>query len=74
MFYFLNASGSWPYLTHIIRPEPLFGQTKVITDHDGLRVTFHHPSMKFTIKLNDSSPLDSFSNLSSQNSTLNSPK
>ena len=52
----------------------LFGQnhlrqTKAITDHDGLKVTFNNPSMKFTITCGDSNPLDSFPKLFSQNST-----
>ena len=52
----------------------LFGQnhlrqTKAITDHDGLKVTFNNPSMKFTITCGDSNPLDSFPKLLSQNST-----
>ena len=52
----------------------LFGQnhlrqTKAITDHDGLKVTFNNPSMKFTITCGDSNPLDSVPKLLSQNST-----
>ena len=52
----------------------LFGQnhlrqTKAITDHDGLKVTFNNPSVKFTITCGDSNPLDSFPNFLSQNST-----
>ena len=60
-----------PSLTWLI----LFGQnhlrrTKAITDHNGLKVTFNNPSMKFTLKCGDSNPPDSFHNLSSQNSTI----
>ena len=51
----------------------LFGQnhlkqTKAITDHDGLRVRFNHPSMNFEIKCGDSNPIASFPHLSSQTS------
>ena len=51
----------------------LFGQnhlkqTKAITDHDGLRARFHHPSMNFEIKCGDSNPIASFPHLSSQTS------
>ena len=51
----------------------LFGQnhlkqTEAITDHDGLRIHFNHPSMNFEIKCGDSNPIASFPHLSSQTS------